>query len=91
MALGIAIACFILAALAFLIGFVTEYRQSRQAGPIAIVPTLPYAPAAALFLLLGLLLLPSSLSWWVYPTAFVGSALAFGYAIMNAAPNRGSH
>src|SRR6516225_5833829 len=49
MDLILAISCFVVAILAFMIGFVTEFRQSRKIGPYAIVPTLPWAVGAGLF------------------------------------------
>ena len=68
----IAVACFVMAALAFLNGFVTEYRQSREVGPIAIVSTLPFAVAAALFVFLGLAaLLRHGVPWWCLPLGFI--------------------
>jgi hypothetical protein len=90
MRLFLAIACFLLAAYAFVYGFVTEYRQSRQVGPFAIVPTLPFAVAAALQLVLGLLLLPCEISWWIFPLTFFGAVVVFGFAIMHAGSHRGS-
>jgi hypothetical protein len=72
------------AALAFLYGFVTEWRQSRR-GPNsaenAIVPTLPWAVAAAMFVMLGALCTGWDLAWWAYPLLFLGCAVLFGYAI----------
>jgi hypothetical protein len=84
MALLLPIVCFICATLAFLNGFLTEYRQSRRRGPYATVPTLPWAVAAAIFVVFGLLLLPYDIAWWTLPLAFVGAVLVFGSAIMRA-------
>ncbi len=87
MPIGIAIACFVLAALAFLNGLVTEYRQSREKGPIAMVPTLPQAVAAAMWVAIGLLWLPVAIPWWAYLLGFFGSALVFG-CLINCAGRR---
>jgi hypothetical protein len=87
----VAAACFLMAAVSFLNGFVTEYRQSRRVGPYAIVPTLPWAVAAALFVLLGLVaLLRQGVPWWCLPLAFVGSLVVFGRAIMWAGSSSSS-
>jgi len=75
--------CFVLAALVFLLGFVTEYRQSRRVGPYASVPTLPHAVGAAIFVVLGMANC-SDIPWWVLPPAFAAGVVVFGYAIMRA-------
>jgi hypothetical protein len=87
--LYLAIACFALAALAFLNGFVTEYRQSRRVGPYAIEPTLPWAVAAAIFVVLGLGLIPGGVPWWAFPVAFVAAVVAFGFGIYRAGARPG--
>jgi hypothetical protein len=79
-----AITYFVIAALAFLYGFVTEYRQSRRVGPYAIVPTLPCAVASAICVVFGLWLLPYDIPWWILPLAFIGAVVVFGYAMMRA-------
>lgn len=84
---AIAIVCFGLSIFAFIYGVVTEYRQSREGGPIARVPTLPWAIEAALLIVLGLYWLPQPIRWWVYLAAFSGSVLIFGF-IINAARGR---
>ena len=81
---ALAITYFVLAALAFTYGIVTEYRQTRATGPIAIVATLPFALQAAIFIVLGLYLFPGSRPWWSYPLAFVISLTTFGYATIRA-------
>jgi hypothetical protein len=85
MGLYIAIACFVLATLAFLFGFVTEYRQSRRFEPYALVPALPWAVTAAIFVAMGLWWLPYAIPCWVIPFAFVAATVVFGYAILRAA------
>ena len=83
----VAAACFAMATLSFLNGVVTEYRQSRRVGPFAIVPTRPWAVAAALFVLLGLVaLVQHGVPWWCSPLGFIGCLVVFGYAIMRASP-----
>jgi len=67
----------------FLGGFITEYRQEQailRGEPLAVVPTLPLAVAAALILALGLLLLP--VPWWISPIVFVVSAFGYGKLLM---------
>jgi hypothetical protein len=86
----LSIICFVMATLAFLNGFVTEYRQSRRPGPYAIVPTLPWAFLAALFVLFGLWFLPYDVPWWAYPLAFVVALITFGFAIIRATRHRQS-
>ena len=81
---ALAITFFVLAALGFTYGVVTEYRQTRATGPIAIVPALPFAVQAAILVVLGLCLLPGSKPWWSYPLALVVSLTAFGYATIRA-------
>ena len=80
----LAIASFVAAALCFLNGIVTEYRQTRRVGPYAIVPTLPYAVAAAIFVTLGLWFLPASLPWWTYPVGFASALVVCGFTILRA-------
>ena len=79
-----AITCFVLAALAFTYGVVTEYRQTRATGPIAIVATLPFAVQAAIFIVLGLCLFHGSRPWWSYLLALVVSLATFCYATIRA-------
>jgi len=85
---GIAIVSFVLSIIAFLYGVVTEHRQSRAKGPVAIVPTLPWAVAGAVFIVLGLFWLPTKIPWWVCILAFFGSAVTFGYIISSATQGR---
>jgi O-antigen/teichoic acid export membrane protein len=82
MDLILAISCFVVAILAFMIGFVTEFRQSRKIGPYAIVPTLPWAVGAGLFV--GFALLFLHIAWWIILLAFGGAVVVFGYAIIRA-------
>jgi hypothetical protein len=81
----IAVSFFIFSAVAFLTGFITEYRQSRAKGPIAIVPTVPYPVAASIFVLFGLIILPTPMSCWIYLLAFVASVTVFGFLTIRIA------
>jgi hypothetical protein len=80
----IAIACFLFSFMGFLNAVVTEYRQSRDEGPIARVPTLQWAVLGAMLVGLGLYWLPSPIPWWAYAAAFFGTALAYGFCISRA-------
>jgi hypothetical protein len=82
------IICFIVGALTLSIGLVTEYRQSRRVGSYAIVPTLPNAVAAALFITFGIWFLPYAIPWWVFPLAFAAMVFVFGLAIVRATRRR---
>src|SRR5687768_15331847 len=84
MAIALATINFALALVAASNGIVTEYRQTRTDGPVAIVGTMPWAVAASIFSLLGLLSLPFSLNWWWYPIVFVAVLLVSGWSIMRA-------
>jgi len=84
MGTAFAIICFVLATLAFAYGVVTEYRQTRATGPIAIVATLPFALQTAILIVLGLYWFPGSRPWWGYPLAFVVSLTTSGYAAIRA-------
>jgi hypothetical protein len=85
---GIALICFALSIMALLFGVVTEYRQSREEGPVALVPTLPWALEGAILIVLGLFWLPTPIPWWAYVVAFLGSALTFGCVIGTASRGR---
>lgn len=63
------------------IGVVTEYRQSRETGPIARVPTLGWALQAAFSVGGALLASPVLLAWWLYPLAFLGTLFGAGTLI----------
>ena len=80
----VSIVCFIFAAISFIWGLVTEYRQSRAEGPIAIVPTLPFAVAAGIFVTFGLAWLHLDIPFWIHFIVFFGSSALFIFAIVNA-------
>src|SRR5262249_49406136 len=86
-----AIICFIIAAFALTYGVVTAYRQTRATGPIAIVPTLPFAVQAAILVTMGLCLLPGSRPWWSYTLTLLISLATFGYATIRASRRPGEH
>jgi len=87
MANAFAIVCFLFAAAAALTGVVTEYRQTRAEGPVAVVGTMQWAPAAAIFSLFGLVAVRPD--WWWYPLVFVTVLVVTGYAIMQSGKRRG--
>lgn len=81
----VAAADLMMAAVALAWGVTTEYRQTRQDGPVAIVATLPFGVAAALLATIGtLLLMGRDLRWWIYLVEFLGLAIAFCQMIMLA-------
>jgi hypothetical protein len=89
MATVFATTCFVAAVVAAINGIVTEYQQTRAEGPVAIVGTMPWSPAAALFSLFGTLALPMALDWWWYPTVFLTVLVVSAWAIMRAGRRSG--
>ncbi len=78
-ALSVTLFAVALAALAW--GMVTEHRQRRETGPVAMVPTLPFAWQAAMIVTIGLVLLRrdapwAALPWGMYLVVLVGAATA---------------
>lgn len=69
------------AVLCVVFGVVTEYRQSREKGPIARVPTLGWALQAAFAVGVALLIWPVMLEWWLYPLLFLGTLFGAGALI----------
>jgi hypothetical protein len=66
-------------------GVTTEYRQTRESGPVAIVATLPFGVAAALLATMGTAaLLGRALATWIYLVEFAGLALGGGALITMA-------
>jgi hypothetical protein len=90
-ATAISIACFVFAALSFGWGFVTEYRQSRAEGPVAIVATLPFAAAAGVFVTFGVLWLRLDVPFWVHVIVFLVSMALFGFGILKASAGTHPH
>jgi uncharacterized membrane protein len=80
----IAIACFACSFMGFLHAVITEYRQSRDTGPIARVPTLQWAVLGAMLVGLGLYWLPEPVPWWAYAAGFFGTVLVYGACIARA-------
>ena len=66
-----------MAASALVWGIVTEFRQTREEGPVALVPTLPFGVMASLLLLFGLVFVKVELPWWGFVIVFPGTALLF--------------
>ena len=84
----ISIACFALAVLSFAWGLVTEYRQGRDQGPVAVVPTLPFAIMASCLVWFGLAWYPQELPMMVYVVAIPGAPVIFILAILKASAKR---
>jgi hypothetical protein len=82
MDIALATICFVFAIVTTFYAVVTEYRQTRANGPVAMVGTMQWSPAAAVFSLLGLDALPISLPGWCYPAIFLAVLLLSGWAIM---------
>ena len=74
-ALGVAI---------FIWGFVTEWRQSRESGPIAIVATLPMAVVSAILLSIAVGVAPLGVPWWAVCLLFPVLTVALGKLILMA-------
>jgi hypothetical protein len=81
----------VVAVLAIAWGVATEFRQSRASGPVALVPTYPFAVQAAVLCALGLFLIRQKggwIPWWgcIGVGALVGSV---GIALINVAGRSG--
>ena len=77
----IGIMAFVISLVALAWGIQTEFLQSRDTGPIARVPTLPFAVQSALLFASGLLFARKTsvlgvLPWW----ACIGASVIFGIA-----------
>jgi NADH:ubiquinone oxidoreductase subunit 4 (subunit M) len=72
------------AVLTFSSGLITEYRQSRNKGPVAIVATLPMVVASSLFISFSVFGLPLDIPFWGYPIVFIGSCFILGFSISKA-------
>ena len=84
-----AILCLVMAVFALTWGVTTEYRQSREDGPVAIVPTLPFGVSAALLATMGMaLLVGDGIPVWAYLIIFVGLAALGCFAITRATARR---
>ena len=58
----------------------TQWRQTRNRGPVAIVPTLPLGVAAPVVFTMALMLLGTAqptlgLPWWAYVAFWIGSTV----------------
>jgi hypothetical protein len=89
--LSVSIGALVAAALAIMWGVATEFRQSRESGPVALVPTYPFAVQAAVLSVLGLFTMRHRIgwfSWWgcIGLGAVVG---AVGIALINFARRSG--
>ena len=85
----LALLCLVMAVLALTWGVTTEYRQSREDGPVAIVPTLPFGVSAALLATMGTAFLAGrSIPVWTYPLIFIGLAALGCFAITRASARR---
>ena len=91
MTIAISIACFALAALSFGWAFVMEYRQSRSDGPVAIVPTLPFAVPAGIFVEFGLLWLRLDIPFLAHVIIFISSTILFAFGILGASARSNPH
>jgi hypothetical protein len=92
MLVGIGLGVLVVGVLGLAWGIITEFRQQRASGPVALVATYPFAIQAALVVIVGLLALRgrlwNTLPWWgcVGVGAFVGLA---GGAVISLAGRLG--
>ena|SRR5258705_2761643 len=83
---GVCSVCLSVAAL--LAGMAIEYEQRRESGPVALVPTLQYAGAFGLLLVIGLTVLHLAREWpdrwWWIPIFGLAAMAVGGWAIAGA-------
>jgi len=79
---AIVVISFTMAGYALVWGLWTEFKQSRDDGPIATVATMPFGVASALLTTIGTFtLLGRELSPWIYILQFIFLAILFVLAI----------
>ena len=79
---------FTLAVFAFTWGVRTEYRQSREDNPVAVVATMPFGVASALLGTIGtVLLFGREIPPWIYILQFVVLAALFVFVIKRVSAN----
>jgi hypothetical protein len=84
---AIVVVSFALAAYAFFWGLLTEFRQSREGGPVALVATMPFGIASAFLTTIGTAaLVGRELSSWVYILQFIFLSVVFVFVINNVSP-----
>jgi multisubunit Na+/H+ antiporter MnhC subunit len=75
---AIVVISFTLAGYALVWGLWTEFKQSRDDGPIAVVATMPFGVASALLATIGTFsLVGRELSPWIYILQFILLAVLF--------------
>lgn len=83
------IVCLIMGAASLIWGVTTEYRQSRDDGPIAIVPTLPFGVSSAMLTTMGMaMVVGDGIPAWGYLLIFPGWAALGCFAITLASARR---
>lgn len=77
---------FAIAAISSLWGIRVEFRQRLETGPVALIPTLPFAIQSSIFVLIGLFIYGRGhpLPIWVFGLGLLGPALLGGAAIVVA-------
>lgn len=79
---AIVVISFALAAYAFLWGLWTEFKQSREDGPVALVATMPFGIASAFLTTIGTVVLAGrELPSWVYILQFFFLSVLFVFVI----------
>lgn len=79
---AIVVISFALAAYAFLWGLWTEFKQSREGGPVALVATMPFGIVSAFLTTTGTVVLTGrELSFWVYILQFFFLSVLFVFLI----------
>ena len=87
----IVVISFTLAVYALVWALTTEYKQSREEGPVAIVATMPFGIASALLATIGTVaLFGRELSPWVYILQFILLAVLFVFVI-NSVSTKGAN
>ena len=88
---AIVVVSFTLAGYALVWGLWTEFKQSRDDGPIAIVATMPFGVASALLATIGTFaLVGQELSPWVYILQFILLAILF-VLVINGVSAKGAN
>lgn len=84
MRLALAILYSVVGVAIFIYAFITEWKQSRADGPVAIVATLPFAVPSSFCLSFALAVAPLGVPWWAAFSSFPVLVVTFGKLILMA-------